>query len=273
MRSPDTFADGQAPESRAAERVAGVMQRRTGGLRRAAGGGRVHDPHRRTRVRRHAELGLHHARRGQRARGREDRHRVDLRRAVGGVGGHREAGRRGCRAGRGDARRVLGGDAARRAQPRADRVWSPRRSRRSTSRCGTCTPGWSTCRSPPLLGAVHEATPIYGSGGFTSYDDRMLADQLARLGRGGHPAGEDEDRAGPRGGPRPVAVARNAVGDDVELFVDANGAYSRKQALGWAQTARRVRRPLARGAGQLRRPRRAAPGARPRARRDGHRRR
>ena len=29
-----------------------------------------------------------------------------------------------------------------------------------------------------VLGAVHEATPIYGSGGFTSYDDRMLADQL-----------------------------------------------------------------------------------------------
>ncbi|HZU81001.1 MAG TPA: enolase C-terminal domain-like protein, partial [Acidimicrobiales bacterium] len=31
-----------------------------------------------------------------------------------------------------------------------------------------------------------------------------------------------------------LAVARSAVGDDVELFVDANGAYGRAQALEWA---------------------------------------
>lgn len=31
-----------------------------------------------------------------------------------------------------------------------------------------------------------------------------------------------------------VAAARDAIGPDVELFVDANGAYSRKQALGFA---------------------------------------
>ena len=32
-----------------------------------------------------------------------------------------------------------------------------------------------------------------------------------------------------------VAVARQAIGDEVELFVDANGAYSRKQALAQAK--------------------------------------
>ncbi len=30
-----------------------------------------------------------------------------------------------------------------------------------------------------LLGAVRESVPIYGSGGFTSYDDRRLQEQLS----------------------------------------------------------------------------------------------
>jgi len=34
-----------------------------------------------------------------------------------------------------------------------------------------------------------------------------------------------------------IAVARKAIGDDAELFIDANGAYSRKQALYFAQLA------------------------------------
>ncbi|AEA28140.1 Mandelate racemase/muconate lactonizing protein [Pseudonocardia dioxanivorans CB1190] len=92
-------------------------------------------------------------------------------------------------------------------------------------------------QSMPLstaLGAVHEATPIYGSGGFTSYDDRRLAEQLRGWVDAGIPRvkmkvgrrpDEDQDR---------VRVARRAIGDDVELFVDANGAWTRKQALGWA---------------------------------------
>ena len=33
-----------------------------------------------------------------------------------------------------------------------------------------------------------------------------------------------------------VHAARAAIGADAELFVDANGAYSRKQALAFAQT-------------------------------------
>ena len=32
-----------------------------------------------------------------------------------------------------------------------------------------------------------------------------------------------------------VAAAREAIGDDVQLFVDANGAYNRKEALGFAE--------------------------------------
>lgn len=34
---------------------------------------------------------------------------------------------------------------------------------------------------------------------------------------------------------RRVRVARKAIGDDVELFIDANGAYSRTDARAWAE--------------------------------------
>ncbi|NKY48952.1 enolase C-terminal domain-like protein [Nocardia vermiculata] len=85
------------------------------------------------------------------------------------------------------------------------------------------------------VGAIHDATPIYGSGGFTSYDNTQLADQLSGWAAAGVPrvkmkVGRDPDADIGR-----LAAARSAIGDQVELFVDANGAYTRKQALWWAQ--------------------------------------
>ena len=85
------------------------------------------------------------------------------------------------------------------------------------------------------LGAVHEATPIYGSGGFTSYDDRVLADQLRGWVESGIPRVKMKIGRDPAADPHRLWVARDAVGEDVELYVDANGAYSRKQAIAWAQ--------------------------------------
>jgi L-alanine-DL-glutamate epimerase-like enolase superfamily enzyme len=93
-------------------------------------------------------------------------------------------------------------------------------------------------RGVPLavaIGAVHEGTPVYGSGGFTSYDDATLAEQLAGWARSGIPrvkmkVGRDVDAD-----ERRVRAARSAIGDDVLLFVDANGAYARKEALLWGQ--------------------------------------
>jgi L-alanine-DL-glutamate epimerase-like enolase superfamily enzyme len=84
------------------------------------------------------------------------------------------------------------------------------------------------------LGAVHDATPIYGSGGFTSYDNDTLRKQLCGWVEAGIPrvkmkVGRDPDADTSR-----VAAARSAIGDAAELFVDANGAYNRKQALLWA---------------------------------------
>ena len=48
-----------------------------------------------------------------------------------------------------------------------------------------------------------------------------------------------------------VRAAREAIGPGTELFVDANGAYSRKQALAMCEGVRRVRRELVRGAGLI----------------------
>ena len=85
------------------------------------------------------------------------------------------------------------------------------------------------------LGAVHEATPIYGSGGFTSYDDDTLARQLVGWVHAGIPRVKMKVGRRPERDDHRLAVVREAIGPEVELFVDANGGYSRKQALMWAQ--------------------------------------
>ena len=86
-----------------------------------------------------------------------------------------------------------------------------------------------------LLGAARDAVPAYGSGGFTSYSVERLRRQLGgwiaegltrvkmKIGRS---AADDLVR---------VAAARDAIGPEAELFVDANGAYARKQALAQAE--------------------------------------
>jgi L-alanine-DL-glutamate epimerase-like enolase superfamily enzyme len=79
-----------------------------------------------------------------------------------------------------------------------------------------------------LLGQVRDAAPVYGSGGFTSYtvdelQQHLAAWQLPRVKmKVGRDARADRER---------VRAAREALGDGVELFVDANGAYTRKLAL------------------------------------------
>lgn len=83
-----------------------------------------------------------------------------------------------------------------------------------------------------LLGAARGQVPVYGSGGFTSYSERRLTEQLAcwvhemRIPRVKMKVGRE-----PEADPRRVAAARKAIGKDAELFVDANGAYAVKQAL------------------------------------------
>ena len=86
-----------------------------------------------------------------------------------------------------------------------------------------------------VLDAVHPATPIYGSGGFCNYTDAQLASQLAGWVEAGIPRVKMKTGADPERDPARLRAARSAVGDDVALFTDANGAFSRADAIGWAQ--------------------------------------
>jgi L-alanine-DL-glutamate epimerase-like enolase superfamily enzyme len=86
-----------------------------------------------------------------------------------------------------------------------------------------------------LLTRFHDAVPVYGSGGFCSYSLDRLAGQLGGWVADGIPrvkmkVGREPDRDEAR-----LDAAREAIGPDTELLVDANGAFSRKQALGWAE--------------------------------------
>ncbi len=89
-----------------------------------------------------------------------------------------------------------------------------------------------------LLGTVRDAAPIYGSGGFTSYSVRQLERQLAEWVEAGIPRVKMKVGRDPAADPARVAAARAAIGDAAELFVDANGAYSLKQALACAERFR-----------------------------------
>lgn len=86
-----------------------------------------------------------------------------------------------------------------------------------------------------LLGPVRERVAVYGSGGFTSYDGDELREQLAGWAAEGIRAAKIKVGRRPEDDPRRVELARSAVGYGVELMVDANGAYDRKQALAMAE--------------------------------------
>jgi L-alanine-DL-glutamate epimerase-like enolase superfamily enzyme len=86
-----------------------------------------------------------------------------------------------------------------------------------------------------LLGSVREAIPVYGSGGFTSYSDAQLREQLGGWADDGLAMVKMKVGREPQRDPARAKLARKAIGDGVQLFVDANGAYARKQALHLAQ--------------------------------------
>jgi L-alanine-DL-glutamate epimerase-like enolase superfamily enzyme len=86
-----------------------------------------------------------------------------------------------------------------------------------------------------LLGRVHEGVDVYGSGGFTTFDNARLTAQLENwVGERGIPRvkikiGEGWGSAVERDIAR-VARTRQVAGASAEVYVDANGAYSASQA-------------------------------------------
>ncbi|MHB1988113.1 MAG: enolase C-terminal domain-like protein [Acidimicrobiales bacterium] len=87
-----------------------------------------------------------------------------------------------------------------------------------------------------LFGSCRLEAPIYGSGGFTTYDETATRAQLAQwVGEWSIPRvkikiGESWGHCEQRDLER-VRLVRKVVGPDVEVYVDANGGYSRKQAV------------------------------------------
>jgi L-alanine-DL-glutamate epimerase-like enolase superfamily enzyme len=84
------------------------------------------------------------------------------------------------------------------------------------------------------LADQHDEVPLYGSGGFTSYTNERLAEQLGSwvdegFSRVKMKIGREPDRD-----PSRLDTARQAIGD-AALFVDANGAYEGRQAIEWAE--------------------------------------
>jgi L-alanine-DL-glutamate epimerase-like enolase superfamily enzyme len=86
-----------------------------------------------------------------------------------------------------------------------------------------------------LLGASRARVAAYGSGGFTSYSEQRLREQLAAWAEGGFARVKMKVGRDPRADVSRVRVAREAIGAAVELFVDANGAHTKEQALAQAE--------------------------------------
>jgi L-alanine-DL-glutamate epimerase-like enolase superfamily enzyme len=89
----------------------------------------------------------------------------------------------------------------------------------------------------PLFRALpcsHDHVPVYGSGGFTNYPLDRLAAQLAGWVGQGIPRVKMKTSRRPPADPERLSAVRAAIGQEPELFTDANGALTGKQALAWA---------------------------------------
>ncbi len=86
-----------------------------------------------------------------------------------------------------------------------------------------------------LLGQAQSSVPVYGSGGFTSYSNDQLQKQFCHWRDQGITRFKMKVGRDPQIDVDRVRAAREAIGPDNELYVDANGGYSRKLALLFAQ--------------------------------------
>ena len=87
-----------------------------------------------------------------------------------------------------------------------------------------------------LLGRARAEVPVYGSGGFTSYDEQQTREQLTdwvhqdRIPRVKIKIAESWGSRERRDLER-IALAREVIGPEAELYVDANGGYTTGQAV------------------------------------------
>ncbi len=92
------------------------------------------------------------------------------------------------------------------------------------------------CAVAGLIGRARDDVPVYGSGGFTTYDDARTREQLSgwvekdQIPRVKIKIGESWGTNEARDLAR-VALAREIIGPGPDLYVDANGGYSTGQAV------------------------------------------
>ena len=86
-----------------------------------------------------------------------------------------------------------------------------------------------------LLGSYSESVPVYGSGGWTNFTQDQLIKEMTDYVKQGIPrvkmkVGKDFGKSELEDIER-VSAVRKAVGDDVEIYIDANNGYYVKQAI------------------------------------------
>lgn len=86
-----------------------------------------------------------------------------------------------------------------------------------------------------MLGGCRTSVPVYGSGGFTSLDDEELVDQLSGWAQQGMHAVKMKVGRNAAADRRRVELVAQRLPEDVQIFVDANGALDRQTALSQAQ--------------------------------------
>lgn len=90
-----------------------------------------------------------------------------------------------------------------------------------------------------LIGPYTDTVPIYGSGGWTHFTEgELVREQVGYVERGiprvKLKVGKDFGKAEAED-VRRLAAVRQAVGDDVEIYIDANNGYYAKQAIAMAR--------------------------------------
>ena len=86
-----------------------------------------------------------------------------------------------------------------------------------------------------LLGAVRPELPVYGSGGFCSYSEPQLRQEFTRWFQMGIRQFKMKVGRDPKNDPARAGLARSVIGPVANLMVDANSAYSRKEAAYWGE--------------------------------------
>jgi L-alanine-DL-glutamate epimerase-like enolase superfamily enzyme len=86
-----------------------------------------------------------------------------------------------------------------------------------------------------LFGRAREEAPVYGSGGFTSYTEGKLAEQLTGWAEEGIPRVKMKLGLGVERDLERVAHVAALLGRRARLFVDANEAYEPREALALAE--------------------------------------